>query len=51
MFGVHMMLVMMAMIPLAAGNPTAMLTPIVWVSFAQTAVVVAIWLKSKDKKT
>lgn len=50
MFGVHMMLVMMAMIPLAAGNPTAMLTPIAWVSFAQTAVVVAIWLKSKDKK-
>lgn len=50
MFGVHMMIVVMAMIPLAAGNPTAILTSIAWVSFAQTAVVVAIWLKSKDKK-
>ena len=45
-----MMIVVMAMIPLAAGNPTAILTSIAWVSFAQTAVVVAIWLKSKDKK-
>ncbi|WP_179393779.1 beta-glucoside-specific PTS transporter subunit IIABC [Lacticaseibacillus absianus] len=50
MFGVHMMLIVMAMIPLAAGQPTALLTPIMWVSFAQTAVVIAIWLKSRDKK-
>lgn len=50
MFGVHMMIVVMAMIPLAAGQPTAIMAAITWVSFAQTAVVVAIWLKTHDKK-
>ena len=48
-FGVHAALGAVAFIQLAAGEPT-FLGFMVGTSFAQTAVVFAIWLKTKDKK-
>lgn len=49
-FGVHMGVVMLAIVGLMAGNTDPLLALIFGVSFAQTAVVFAIWLKTKDAK-
>ena len=49
-FGVHMALIMLCIINLAEGIPDPILSLQVFVAFAQSAVVLAIWLKTKDKK-
>ncbi len=48
-FGIHMGVVMVAIIPLMSGQPDVILASISFVSFAQTAAVFAIWLKTKDQ--
>jgi len=50
MFGVHMMLIMPSITGLISGNPDTFMALMGTVSFAQTAVVIAIWLKTKDRK-
>lgn len=50
MFGVHLMIIMPSITNLISGVPDT-LTPLTGVvSFAQTAVVMAIWMKTKDVK-
>lgn len=49
-FGVHMVLVMPSITNLIAGTPDTFMALLTCASFAQTAVVFAIWLKTKDKK-
>lgn len=49
-FGLHIGLVVVAMIQLTSGQPTPIFSLGGAASFAQTAVVFAIWLKTKDKK-
>lgn len=49
-FGVHMVVMIGSMMNLVAGIPDPVLPLMLAVSFAQTAVVFAVWLKSKDKK-
>lgn len=48
--GVHMGLVAVAIVQLASGQPTPVLSLCNPASFSQTAVVFAIWLKTKNKK-
>lgn len=48
-FGIHMGLVAVGFVQLAAGTPTPIFALMGGASFAQTAVVFAIWLKTKDK--
>ncbi|MDO5517829.1 MAG: beta-glucoside-specific PTS transporter subunit IIABC [Clostridium sp.] len=50
LFGVHMALVAVGIMQLATGEPTPIFSLFYAASFAQTATVFAIWLKSKDKK-
>ncbi|AMC92532.1 PTS beta-glucoside transporter subunit IIABC [Erysipelothrix larvae] len=50
LFGVHMMLIIPSISNLMAGIPDQFMAYIGVVSFAQTAVVIAIWLKTKNKK-
>ncbi len=50
-FGVHWALVPMALMEMAASGSSAILSPTFCVSFAQTMVVLAIILKTKDAKT
>ena len=49
-FGVHMTLVVLAIMNIAAGTPDPILSLSVFVAFAQSAVVLAVALKTKDKK-
>ena len=49
-FGIHMGLVAIAIVQLMTGEPTPIFSLVFAPSFAQTAVVFAIWLKTKDKK-
>lgn len=50
LFGVHGMLVMFAFMDLLQGNPVQMLTFMSSSCWAQVGVVLAIYLKTKDKK-
>lgn len=50
LFGIHMGLVAVALVQLMSGQPTPIFSLSGAASFAQTAVVFAIWLKTKDKK-
>lgn len=50
MFGVHMMLILPSISGLISGNPDTFMPLMSTVSFAQTAVVIAIWIKTKNKK-
>ena len=49
-FGVHTIFAITAIITLMSGAPTPIFSLNFCASFAQTAVVFAIWLKTKDKK-
>lgn len=49
-FGVHMALVAIAIMQLVSGQPTPILALCYGATFAQTATVLAIWMKTKDKK-
>lgn len=49
-FGVHTVFAITAIITLASGAPTPIFALNFCASFAQTAVVFAIWLKTKDQK-
>lgn len=49
-FGLHMGLVAVAIMQLVSGQGTPIFSLGLGASFAQTAVVFAIWLKTKDKK-
>lgn len=49
-FGIHMGLVAIGIVHLVSGQPTPIFALATSPSFAQTAVVVAIWLKTKNKK-
>lgn len=50
MFGVHMMIIMPSITNLISGVPDTLMPLIGAVSFSQTAVVLAIWIKTKDAK-
>lgn len=50
MLGVHMMLLIPSITALVSGTPDSFMPLLGSVSFAQTAVVLAIWLKSNDRK-
>ncbi len=50
MFGVHIMVLLPSIMNLMTGVPDQFIAFITVVSFAQTAVVLAIWLKTKNKK-
>lgn len=50
LFGIHMVLLIPSMTNVISGVPDTFMALISCVSFAQTAVVLAIWLKTKDKK-
>lgn len=49
-FGVHITFIVLAIMNLAAGHPDPILSLQVFVAFSQTAVVLAIFLKTKQKK-
>lgn len=49
-FGIHMALVAIAIMQLFSGEPTPILALIYGATFAQTATVFAIWMKTKDEK-
>lgn len=49
-FGVHTIFALTAIVTLMSGAPTPIFSLNFCASFAQTAVVFAIWLKTKDKK-
>ena len=49
-FGVHMTLIVLAIMNIAAGTPDPILSLQVFVAFAQSAVVLAVALKTKDRK-
>ncbi|MGX6962145.1 beta-glucoside-specific PTS transporter subunit IIABC [Vagococcus xieshaowenii] len=50
MFGVHMMIIMPSIMGLMQGTPDAMMAMISLVSFTQLGIVLAIWMKTRDKK-
>lgn len=50
LFGVHMGLIAVGIVQFMSGQPTPIFSLIFIPSFAQTAVVFAMWLKTKDKK-
>lgn len=50
MFGVHITFIVLAIMNLAAGHPDPILSLQAFVAFSQTAVVLAIFLKTKQKK-
>ncbi len=49
-FGVHITFIVLAIMNLAAGHPDHILSLQAFVAFSQTAVVLAIFLKTKQKK-
>ena len=49
-FGVHIPFIVLAIMNLAAGHPDPILSLQAFVAFSQTAVVLAIFLKTKQKK-
>lgn len=49
-FGIHLVVVIPSIINLASGNPDAIMPLMGVASFAQTGMVFAIWLKTKNKK-
>nr|WP_318038914.1 beta-glucoside-specific PTS transporter subunit IIABC [uncultured Faecalibacillus sp.] len=49
-FGVHITFIVLAIMNLAAGHPDPILSLQAFVAFSQTAVVLAIFLKTKQKK-
>lgn len=49
-FGVHMTLIVLAIMNIAAGTPDPILALQIFVAFAQSAVVLAIAFKTRDKK-
>lgn len=49
-FGIHMTLVVLAIVNVTSGTPDPILSLQVFVAFAQSATVLAIWMKTKDKK-
>lgn len=49
-FGVHITFIILAIMNLAAGHPDPILSLQAFVAFSQTAVVLAIFLKTKQKK-
>lgn len=49
-FGVHHALVAVGIMQIATGNPTPIFALMFGTTFAQTATVFAIWIKTKDKK-
>lgn len=49
-FGVHMVVMIGSMMNLMSGTPDPILPLMAFVSFAQTAAVLAIWMKTKNKK-
>lgn len=49
-FGVHITFIVLAIMNLAAGHPAPILSLQAFVAFSQTAVVLAIFLKTKQKK-
>lgn len=49
-FGVHIIFIVLAIMNLAAGHPDPILSLQAFVAFSQTAVVLAIFLKTKQKK-
>ena len=49
-FGVHMALVAVAIMQLVSGEPTPIFALCYGATFAQTATVFAIWMKTKDQK-
>lgn len=49
-FGVHITFIVLAIMNLAAGHPDPILSLQAFVAFSQTAVVIAIFLKTKQKK-
>ena len=50
MIGCHMVLAMTVIVDLMAGNPQPMFAAVSLVSFVQTGAVVAIWMKTKNRK-
>lgn len=50
LFGVHSVIIITSMVNILAGIPDPIRPLLLGASFAQTAVVFAIWLKTKDKK-
>lgn len=49
-FGVHMTMIVLAIINISSGVPDPLLSLTVFAAFAQSAVVLAMWLKTKNKK-
>lgn len=49
-FGVHMVVMIGSMMNLMSGTPDPILPLMAFVSFAQTSAVLAIWMKTKNKK-
>lgn len=49
-FGVHMVVMIGSMMNLMSGIPDPILPLMAFVSFAQTAAVLAIWMKTRNKK-
>lgn len=49
-FGVHMTMIVLAIINIGSGVPDPLLSLTVFAAFAQSAVVLAIWMKTKNKK-
>lgn len=49
-FGVHMTLIVLAIMNVTSGTPDPILSMQVFVAFAQSAVVLAIYLRTKNKK-
>lgn len=49
-FGVHMTMIVLAIINISSGVPDPLLSLTVFAAFAQSAVVFAMWLKTKNKK-
>lgn len=50
LFGVHMAIVAIGIMQIASGQPSPIFSLFFAATFAQTATVFAIWLKTKDKK-
>lgn len=48
--GIHMGIIMVAIVPLLSGQTSLLMATIGFVSFAQTAAVFVIWLRTKNKK-
>lgn len=50
LFGVHSILIISFIVGIAAGNPQALMAPMMVCSFVQTGTVMGIWAKTKDQK-